>query len=670
MSDLSGLSNEQLMQLYNAPQPRPLSEWSNEELKAAASGRETPAMDVLKSAASGVGSFATGMAGLPGAAQAGVRAGMDYLFPPSEKQMEARNAAPNLLPTPGQVQSTVEGVTGPFYKPQSTLGEYTKTGAEFMSGAALGGGGIPALLRYGLAPGVASEAAGQATKGSGFEPVARVAGALAGGGVGALTARPGSAAQSVRQQLPDGVTPQMVTQAEALIADAGRAGVTLSWPEALSQVAGRPVLSNAMRHLEAAPATEARMAAYYGERPQQIDNAARNTFDNIAPPNAAPSTIGPEVATAANSALGDVRQAINTAARPHYDAASTIRLTPEEMARVRALPGYEEARAAVRNDPQLNRYVSQLPDDSVGFLNEVKKHLDTQSQNAASRFAQNRNQQRAAGYGSDAGSVRNELTNAYFGNPARNYETALNIESTGRQNFLEPLMQGPLGKLAQRDATTQRAIQALFPQNPVANSQQEVATAVQAIVARNPRAARDLVRAHAETTFNEATQALQSGANQMGGAKFASVIAGNAQQRANLEAAVTALPSGSQIWAGFNRFLEIAQATGTRQNIGSKTAYNAEYLKNTASSGLVGEAAKGAANPITRGFQFLADRYERWTLGRNLNQLADILTNPAAGNQLRVIAASPVNSERARAAAIRLANMMRAATSEPINGAR
>jgi hypothetical protein len=178
-----------------------------------------------------------------------------------------------------------------------------------------------------------------------------------------------------------------------------------------------------------------------------------------------------------------------------------------------------------------------------------------------------------------------------------NLEQALADQARLRQQYLEPLQRGPLGKIADKDITTQKAMNALFPANPLPNSAQEIGTAVQALVNRNPNVAGQLVRAHAESVFNEATQALQSGANQMGGAKFRAVLVGNPQQAANFEAAVRALPYGDQRLAGFNRFLDVMEATGTRQNIGSKTAYNAEFLKGAARAASW-RSAKGAANPI------------------------------------------------------------------------
>jgi hypothetical protein len=303
--------------------------------------------------------------------------------------------------------------------------------------------------------------------------------------------------------------------------------------------------------------------------------------------------------------------------------------------------------------------VAHLPDDSVGFLNEVKKQLDQSARTATLPMGPQGapNAQIGAGYTQDARAVRQaaiDATGRQTAPGANPYEVALNVQEQTRRQFLDPLLQGPLGRLADSDRTTRSAINALFPANPIPNSAGEITTAVTALAQRNPVAARQLVRAHIESVFNESAQALQSGANQGGGAKFRAALVGNPQQAANLEAAVRALPRGDEVWTGFGRLLDILEATGTRQNVGSRTAYNAEALRGQAASGLVGEAAKGVTNPFGRGFQFLADKYERYRLGANLNELADILTRPDAVNQLRAIARMPVGGGQARNTTIRL----------------
>jgi hypothetical protein len=614
------------------------------------------AEDMAKSFAGGVGRGVSGLVGLPGdLAELGAQ-GIDWATRKVGGALGVDVPARAARPTDYGSRDVAQGIetfTGPFYKPQTTPGQYANTIGEFAPAAVIGPGGAAARAAQVVVPALASESAGQLTKGSAAEPWARAGGALAGGIGTSLAMRPGTTAQAVRQQLPEGVTPQMVDQAGALIQRAEQQGVTLSWPEALSQTAGRPVMTNAMRHLEAAPQTEARMAEFYAGRPQQVEQAARGQFDNIAPPNMTPDTIGPQAGRAAEGFANDVRGAINQGTQPLYDASRNVLLNAQEMAQVRALPGYAEAARAVRSDPQLARYTQGQPENSVGFLNEVKKYLDNAADNASAPVNAQRNMQRSAGYGQDAAAVRGAAERA-----SPEYGQALATQSWARENVLQPILDGPIGKLASRDPTTKSAIDALFPANPLPNSQAVIADTMGVLAARSPRVARDLVRSHAEGVFNEASQALQSGANQMGGAKFVSQLVGNPQQRANLQAAVEALPHGADRWRGFENMLEVLQATGTRANVGSRTAYNAEMLKSQATSGVVGEAAKGLVNPFGRGAQFLAEKYERYRLGANLNELATILTDPRAANQLRAIARMPVNSASARNVTERLLTQM------------
>ena len=227
------------------------------------------------------------------------------------------------------------------------------------------------------------------------------------------------------------------------------------------------------------------------------------------------------------------------------------------------------------------------------------------------------------------------------------YEIALAVQQQAREQFLEPLLQGPLGRLAKKDVTTRKAIEVLFPSNPLPNSHNEIATAVTALAARNPGAASQLVRAHVESVFNEAAQNLQSGANQFGAAKFATRLVGNMQQRANLQAAIESLPNGHALWNGFDNFLEAAEASCTRQAKGSLTAFNAQELKAMSGSGLIGEATKTGLSP-GKWWNVVNDKWSQWQLGRNLDELARIFTDPHSAPILRRIANMPRGSREAQ----------------------
>lgn len=621
------------------------------------------AEDIGRSALSGVDAGIAGLAGLPATLalwlQDGIDRGKSFVQGRPIEDVWAETKRTALIPREDVEYYSPEAIhqrSGLAYKSKTLPGEYAQTIGEFAPNALIPGGAVARAGQV-LAPALASETAGQLTKGGPLEGVARFAGALAGGIGAGIASRPATAARAIQEQMPAGVTPQMVDQAEALMTQARQQGIDLAWPEALSQAAHRPVLTDTMRHLEAAPQTSAQMGEFFARRPQQVEQGARGQFDQFAPVNPAPSTIGRQVGQAAEGEIADTRQAINAASQPFYDRASLTPISAADMARVRAVPGYDIARRAIANDPQLSRYVQGLPENSVGYVNEIKKYLDQAAENAAGPMNAQRNMQRSAGFGQDATLMRQTgIRNS------ADYETALAIQQQGREQFLQPLLDGYIGKLASRDTTTQNAINALFPKNPLPNSQTEITDTVGRLARRNPRAANDLVRAHVESTFNQAAKDLQTGANQAGGAKFRAQLIANPQQRANLQAAIEALPNGQQRWQGFNRFLDILEATGTRQGVGSRTAYNEQFLKEAAKGGIAGDIVKTGANPLN-GAQRFIDRYQQWKLGRNLGQLADILTNPRSGNMLRAIAKAP-NQSAANSLALRLVTSVDSARRE------
>ena len=612
---------------------------------------KSTAADVAQSAVSGVNKGAIGLLGLPGDIAQGIGNVSDYV---AEKVTGERPQRAGSGRSIGEIlgsqnlRKQYEALTGPLYEPQTTAGRFAQTVGEFLPAS---GGGLANAAKFAVIPGVASEAAGQATEGTGFEGAARAVTAVGAGlGAAAIGGMKAPAALSGSMQ---GVDDAALTQARDLMNSAAQQGIRLTWDEAIGKVTGGATNMGSLRRVvENTPEGAAVLKPMMAERPAQVAAAAGRTFDNIVPPSAQPSTIGPEVGRLAEGRVNEVRGSINAATDPLYRAAETVRLPPQDMARVRALPGFDDAAKAVRSDPQLARYVQGLPDDSVGFLNEVKKQLDTAATNAASPVNAQQNMQRAAGFGSDAGAVR---TAAEAASP--DYAQALAVQAAARQQILQPILDGPLGKIASKDTTTRQAIEALFPQNPLPGSQAEVAGAMKALVNKNPTVARQLVRAHAESVFNEATQNLASGANQFGGAKFAAQIRGNPQQAANLEAAVSALPQGPERLAGLNVFLDTLEATGYRPQAGSMTAFNQQIQQQMQGGGKVGEIA----NAVATGGLKLPGRVTKWyeelRQGKNAGQLAQILVDPNALPLLRAIAKEPPGTSKALAITARLTAM-------------
>jgi hypothetical protein len=261
--------------------------------RAVSPDQPSTTLDALKSAGVGVAKGLIGIAGLPGLAQEGVGAGMEWLqrkgvLPPSpgtpQQQAQAMQDMPDLLPGADTIQKAVEGVTGGFYKPQTRAGRYAETTGEFATNALLPGGMVRRAAQVAV-PGVASERAGELTKGTGYEPIARVAAALA-GGVGATGAE--AAIGRARSGVPGASGPasrvlvkNVPPGAEARAAELG--------PEAMLLDTAEPVVTVAKG-----------IASRPGSAQQTIVDAvtARNRGANVRIRDELDQTLGPAVSPA------------------------------------------------------------------------------------------------------------------------------------------------------------------------------------------------------------------------------------------------------------------------------------------------------------------------------------------------------------------------------------
>lgn len=149
--------------------------------------------DVPLSAGIGVAKGGIGLAGLPGdvrelAAKGASKAAGAFGY---EVAPETISKGLKFLPLPGaagptsqQIREPIESVTGEFYKPKTTAGEYAQTIGEFAPGVIGGPAGlVPKVAGRVVAPALASESAGQVARqvAPEAEPYARIVGGIAGG---------------------------------------------------------------------------------------------------------------------------------------------------------------------------------------------------------------------------------------------------------------------------------------------------------------------------------------------------------------------------------------------------------------------------------------------------------------------------------------------------------
>lgn len=188
--------------------------------------------DILKSAGSGVAQGAMDLVGVPGTIQ--------NAFDNSISAITGVKAPPPSQLSGEELRRRAGEVTGGAteYKPQTTAGEYAHTVGEFVPGAvALGGSGTVAgnALKFGVVPGLTSEAAGQAAEkfAPSMEPYARFAGGILGSmavpAVQAMlpNARDAALSEIGKAAAADNLTPEQMRARlqelgpEAMIADLG-----------------------------------------------------------------------------------------------------------------------------------------------------------------------------------------------------------------------------------------------------------------------------------------------------------------------------------------------------------------------------------------------------------------------------------------------------------------
>lgn len=536
-----------------------------------------------------------------------------------------------------------EYLPGADYDPKTTAGEYGKTVGELGGGAVVGPGRIvPNLLKYGLGAGIASEAGGQMTKGTAAEPWARAAGALLGGGGAHVLGQLTPGARTVEQQLRGalrGVSDQQISDAMRIYETAQNQGIRLTLAEAVDQAApgyGAKLL-DLQRLAESTPGGRTVMEPLLAERPGQVEAAVRGQLAEISPQPGRPDTIGAALARNATEEIEGVRRNINTASNPLYRAAEADIVPAAEMQRLQANPSYVIAERALRNDPEIGPTVANLPADSAAFVDKVKQQLNQMAENAGVAVTGNQSRQLQSvrqTAAQDAGTTSSTAS--------QNLADALEMQRRRRAEELQPLQEGQMGQIANA-GDTRAALEALLPAKPLPGLADTTRQTTAALAARDAPLTAQAIRLRLEDAFEQSAKDLQGGANAKGGANFRKTVYGSDALRENLQAAVRELPNGQQIGQGLNELMTTLEATGRRQAIGSKTAFNKEAVDAMSGGSAAGELAAGIAKPGQIA-GFVKDRYRQWVLGRNMEELARFLATPANRERLAELARDPQNA--------------------------
>jgi hypothetical protein len=615
------------------------------------------------------------------------------------------------LPTSKLLVDATEKAAGPFYTPQTTEGEVAGAAVRALPSMVLGQGTLAQRGAQALVPAMTAETAGQVTRrvAPEWETTARVVGGLGGAAVTAAAQVPRGASVVARNAV-QGVHPLELEAAYGLMGEAARlpgGGVQLTLNDALNQVTGGRMTR--LQQLDRVVTNSGGPGAdRMTQRVDQVQRTGQAAVDSLAPAPYLPEQAAQRGQDAAEGALGTVRAERSDITRPFYQNAARDTVpapevqaviqrlddiianspTPElgeaarqlrgQLIETPAVPGTPATRTPV-TDPrtrQIIRYQStpavpgtpEVPRTNVGELDQVygQARDDFLGPPGLGETGSQVRARRAAG---DAITPLNQALEA--ASPNLQQGRAAHRQVTN--NLVRPVEQGPVGRIAEMDPSASNASAQMgreLAAPGVDRYHGVVQQSVRRMVREDPRAAETLARDYVGDVLNTATRDLQGGANVYGGANFFKKVAGDGASMRNLEAMVTQLPDGANRWAGFQRFLDVMQATGYKAPKGSDTAFNLGIKEQMGQPGLIagaveagagaaaGAAVGGGAGSAAGGAmgvrRALSDRLAQWRMANGGDQVAWMLTSREAAPLLRQLANAPAGSNSAIGLSLRL----------------
>lgn len=431
----------------------------------------------------------------------------------------------------------------------------------------------------------------------------------------------------------ENITPQQIKQADDLLKYSYQQGNKLTAAEALAQVTGTNPLIATQRVVENMPKSASTMSNFMNVRPLSNVEFMERTLAQVSP-----RVEGAErgLQKTAEKSITSAEKMRTKASDPFYKEAGKMAIPKDELTGYFTDPRIKGAVDYVRGTDKYG--VKGMPENDMRVLIAAKQSLDDDySKQTAKATGAEKN---ASGI---TWAAREKLDN-FLASKSPVYAQGRDIYNQVTTDVVNPLAQGRVGQIAEGGVgetgmRTQQGV--LMPANPQATTPKDIKATVQALRRQDPNAVSAWTRQSLEGIFNETGQKLQGGENQFGGAKFAATIAGNKQQRENLKTLVTE-SAGIQAWNGFEKMLDVMEAQGKRQPVGSATAFN-QMIAEEFKQGGVGKLATTAAKPSQ-----LANAYDEFRMGKNAQLLAKLLTDPDGINKLKEISNNAPKSAKTR----------------------
>jgi hypothetical protein len=463
---------------------------------------------------------------------------------------------------------------------------------------------------------------------SGASPIQQMIGTgLAMGGTGAITGGVRSTPADIVNRNLKGVTPEGMRLAQMLQQDSIKLGMPITGAEAIAQATGQRGLTTTQRFLEQAEPSQATMNQFMAGRPAGVQQGFGNVMQSVSP--RAPTGATPfNLQRAGENVIRGAESSVTSNVAPYFTQAGKQAVPNTDIAGMMTNPRIADAVETVRSTGTYG--VKNEPANSLKTLIAAKQYLDDQY-----------SKQMNAVTGAEKNAARvtwsaNRQLDDYLNAVSPDYARGSQKFEVAQKTQMTPLRQSQVGQIAEGNVGRD----VLMPPAPISLYPAEIKRTADLLRRKDPNALPDWTRQNLEGIFNETTQNLATGQNQFGGAKFASTIAGNKQQRDNLRTLVTET-GGMQAWQGFEKFLDVAQAQGQRMPANSATAFN-EMIKTELGIG-----------KVSKGLTFLKPSNvvawaENLQLSRNADMLAKMLTDPNSVAKLQELAKTGPKSARAQ----------------------
>jgi hypothetical protein len=479
-----------------------------------------------------------------------------------------------------------------------------------------------------VAAGGVGSATQQSMEAVGASPIQQMIGTgLTMFGTGAATGGVRSTPSDIVNRNLKGVTPEGMRLAELLQQDSIKLGMPITGAEAIAQATGQRGLTTTQRFLEQAEPSQATMNQFMTARPAGVQQGFGNVMQSVSP-NAPTSATPFNLQRAGENLIRGAELSVTSNVSPFFTQAGKQAVPNTDIAGMMTNPKISDAVEYVRSTGTYG--VKNEPANSVKTLIAAKQYLDDQY-----------SKQMNAVTGAEKNAARvtwsaNRQLDDYLNAVSPNYARGSQKFEVAQKTQMTPLKQGQVGQIAEGNVGRD----VLMPPTPISLYPADIKRTADLLRRKDPAALPDWTRQNLEGIFNETTQNLATGQNQFGGAKFASTIAGNKQQRDNLRTLVTET-GGMQAWQGFERFLDVAQAQGQRMPANSATAFN-EMIKTELGIG-----------KVSKGLTFLKPSNvvawaENLQLGRNADMLAKMLTDPDSVAKLQELAKTGPKSAKAQ----------------------